>query len=203
MHQNYPKLLDEDKHMMNSGSNFILPQTGNTIKSNGINANINALQDLTQEMIGKSRMHTYAVGNNEGESRNNQTMTMNHKTSSHNLNSPNHRCSNCGCLQPTSKTYYSGKNSPGRVHANTQHVERHRKARFYGIDFQNKSPIDSIPKDSKQISMLNRVLLPNGKKLPPTNYVPDVSKTNSSFHPATRAYATHVKMPSIGFIEQN
>ena len=47
MHQNYPKLLDEDKNMMNSGSNFILPQTGNTIKSNGINANTNALQDLT------------------------------------------------------------------------------------------------------------------------------------------------------------
>lgn len=81
MHQNYPKLLDEDKYMMNSGSNFILPQTSNTMKGNGFNANTNALQDLTYDLLGKGRMHTYGAGNNEGESRNNQTMSMNHKTS--------------------------------------------------------------------------------------------------------------------------
>jgi hypothetical protein len=51
--------------------------------------------------------------------------------------------------------------------------------------------------------MLNRVTLPNGKKLPPTNHIPDIAKMNSSFHPATRAYAAHVQMPSIGFVEQH
>lgn len=200
MHTNYPKLLDEDKYMINSGSNFVLPHTGNTLKGSGFNQTTNnnnsGLHDLTNDhLLGKNR-GSYAT--NDDSRNNNQNISH-----THNLNSPNHRCSNCGCLQPTAKTYYSGKNSPGRVHANTQHVERHRKARFYGIDFQNRSPIDSIPKDSKQISMLNRITLPNGKKLPPTNHIPDISKTNSSFHPATRAYAAHVQMPSIGFIEQN
>lgn len=37
MHQNYPKLLDDDKYMKNSGSNFMLPQNSTTIKGNGIN----------------------------------------------------------------------------------------------------------------------------------------------------------------------
>lgn len=143
----------------------------------------------------------------EGDSRNNQTI--NFKTTvgnsnnggSHALNSPNHRCSNCGCLQATNKTYYTGgKNSPGRLLANTQHIERHKKARFYGIDFQNKSPIDSIPKESRHISMLNRNILPNGKRLPPTQPVQEFTKT-STFHPATRAYAAHVHMPTIGFVE--
>jgi hypothetical protein len=52
MHSNYPKLLDEDKYMLNSGSNFVLPHTSNTFKGN---ANNTGLQDLTHEIIGKNR----------------------------------------------------------------------------------------------------------------------------------------------------
>jgi hypothetical protein len=50
--------------------------------------------------------------------------------------------------------------------------------------------------------MLNRSVLPNGKKLPPAAPVQEFTKSNT-FHPATRAYAAHVQMPSIGFIEQH
>lgn len=61
MHTNYPKLLDEDKYMLNSGSNFVLPHTGNTMKGNGFNPNNNSgLQELTHDLLGKNNRGSYA-----------------------------------------------------------------------------------------------------------------------------------------------